>query len=239
MNNILQVPLFNPQEIRDNTFINIISKQNTEKNARDVIKKLLCHFEDKIFKYVIVSPSIETNNFYYNLVSNDANCKIYNEYNSNIIEELIEEQIYLINKKSEKNKAILILDNCLTQFNVSDKQFKNLIYNSMCYDITIIFLSHSVFNFPPDCVANFDYIISFNLNENEQKKIWNSYARVFPKFSSFKIVFDELTKNGGAIVIDNNAELFCNVSFIEGSKLQTCNSNNNWFDRIKKFLCCF
>jgi len=233
---------FNIHELKDSQFINIISKRNTEENARNIIKKILNHYEDKISRYVIISPSTEINNFYNNIMSNDATCKFYNEYNSSVIQELLDMQQYLICNKTENYKSVLILDNCFSQIKLPNKQFDDLIYNSRHYGITVICLSQSVLNLPPDYRNNSDYVILLDLNGKELIRFWNSYANVFLTYNSFKEIFEELVKNNCAMIIDNSIkELNDCVTFIECSTSQNNNIafDNNWLDYINKFFCCF
>ena len=60
---------------------------------------------------------------------------------------------------------------------------------------------------PPEARTNIDYVFALRENvKTNQKKLYEYFFGVFPKFSQFQEVFDQYTNNYECLVLDNTAK---------------------------------
>lgn len=140
---------------------------------------------------------------------------IYYDYQSEIIEKLLDRQTMIKEKSDERKakgkreldtRAFIIMDDCLSQKGawMRDKRVYELLFEGRHYDIMYILTMQFPLGITPELRNNFDYI--FLLAEDFQsnlKRIYDHYAGMFHTFESFKQVFNQLTQNYGCMVIAN------------------------------------
>lgn len=160
---------------------------------------------------LVIAPTDKMNMFYGKFF---PDIYIHHNYQTQTIEKLLYRQTKMIEKmrkKFEKGKkcnprTFLVMDDCLAQKGqwTKDEKIFELFYNGRHYQIMYILTMQFPLGIKPELRGNFDYI--FLMAEdfyNNQKRIYDHYAGMFPNFNSFRQVFMKLTKDYGCMVIVN------------------------------------
>lgn len=201
----IQLKKFDVSTIDPFSLIYIISKRGQGKST--IIKDIMYYKRD-IPVGTVISPTEPSNQFYQKFV---PKMFIHNEYQSNIITNLLKRQKKMkkrINNKEDiDGRAYLILDDLMYDNSwKKDKCMKEVIYNSrhMLLD-TIISLQDPI-GVNPGFRFNCDYC--FLLKENKminRKKLYDNYASMFPTFEVFSSTLEQCTQNYECLVINNKA----------------------------------
>ncbi len=116
---------------------------------------------------------------------------------------------FLLKNVNEKKKQILdhllVMSDgpCSSKFS-SEPYISDLLFNGRCYNLAYVLKMQYSLGISPSLLSNFDYIFLFRDDYlSSQKHFYEHYARLFPDFKSFKKVYDQLTKDGGCMVIRN------------------------------------
>lgn len=144
---------------------------------------------------------------------------IYKEYRPEIVEGIMEEQTRVLGEakkkgvshkdiKNPKYAHLLLLDDCMhDKKKWKNTEFKEIFTNGRHYNIQFLLAMQYPMGIGPELRTNVDYI--FILRDNikaNKKRIHDSYAGIFPKFTMFEAVMDDLTQNYGCMVIDNKSQ---------------------------------
>lgn len=205
----IPISKFDLSAMSDNPTICMIAKRRSGKSwvCRAILHK---------FRYipvsVIIAPTDKESKFYGKFFPDSF---IHYEYRSDLIESLLHRQESMITKSVKKYiekkkcdpRMILLMDDCLAAKGswMRDKPIMELFYNGRHKQITFILTMQFPLGISPELRANFDYI--FLLAEDfisNKKRIYEHYAGMFPHFTAFCDVFDELTKDFGCMVISNS-----------------------------------
>lgn len=139
---------------------------------------------------------------------------IYNNYESSVLESLLERQVRIKQKKAyylKKNKKVdsrawLVMDDCLSAKGTwaKDEAIMEVMLNGRHYDLFFMLTMQYPLGIGPDLRSNFDFIFIFGENYvNIRKKIFDHYAGMFPTFEAFQYVFGKCTKGHSCMVINN------------------------------------
>lgn len=195
---------FNPKEMEKNPCIVIIAKRRAGKSV--LARDLVWYLRD-IPSFTVISKTEELNKFYSEFIPKSY---IHNEYKSSILENIMDRQKILTDKKNEGkiNKDIrtaIIMDDCLADGVKwrNDKQIVNLMYNGRHFHITFILIMQYPMGIGPNLRTNFDYyFLLMDDNDNNQERIQNNYGGLIPK-KNFRGVMSQLTNDYGCMVIIN------------------------------------
>ena len=191
-----------------NASICMIAKRGAGKSW--VCREILNHVKD-LPGGIIISPTDKMNMFYGKWF---PDIFIHHKYKTEIIEKLLYRQNKMIEKMKEKFKkgkrcdprTFLVMDDCLADKGqwTKDPKIFELFYNGRHYMIMYILTMQFPLGIKPELRGNFDYI--FLMAEdffNNQKRIYDHYAGMFPNFNTFRQVFQKLTNDFGCMVIVN------------------------------------
>jgi hypothetical protein len=180
--------------------ISIIGKRECGKSwlIKDFIHKWLnAH---KISEVLVISPQDKISNFYSKFIEN-----VQHYYNPKLIEIILKKQKVNIENGIE-NKYLVVFDDCFVSKGswVKDQATQELLLNGRHYNISYIFSMQIPLGITPELRSNFDYNVLFKDDIiSNLKRMYDHYAGVFPTFKSFKMVYDQLTDDYGAMIIVN------------------------------------
>ncbi len=178
-------------------------------------KSWVCRSIINHFKYlpggIIISPTENVNCFYGNFF---PDLFIYDEYKPEILINLFQRQEdmkdkcvkYYKKKKKVDPRLFVLMDDCLASKGtwMKDKQIIKMFYNGRHYQVMFILTMQHPLGITPDLRGNFDYIfLLYNDFFNNQKRLFDHYAGMFPTFDFFRQVFLQLTEDFGCMVIVN------------------------------------
>uniref|UniRef100_A0A6C0AD95 Packaging ATPase n=1 Tax=viral metagenome TaxID=1070528 RepID=A0A6C0AD95_9ZZZZ len=206
----LPIKNFKLKSMVDNPSIIMIAKRGSGKSW--VIRSILKHLNRTgVPGGVIISGSEKVNPFYSDFF---PDLFIHYEYRTDIMENILYRQELIKNKKKEKLKqkkkidarCFLVMDDVLHDAKswVKDKPIRDVMMNGRHFDVSFLLAMQYAVGIGPELRSNFDYV--FLLAEdfiNNQKKLYEHYAGMFPDFKSFQDIFKQMTSNFGAMVIVN------------------------------------
>lgn len=170
----LQLKQFDMKQIAisNNSYQNtaniIILDDETHADKTYLVADILSHKKIPI-GCAILGNNTEPNN-YSKLMSSSC---IHNEFNSNIIQNIIRRQRRMITKSNVDGRAFLILDNCLTKSIIAPDDFKDIFMNYYGYQTTLISIIQYPFQISP-IIRNscFDHIFILKNNNYSAKNIF-------------------------------------------------------------------
>jgi len=216
----------------------IVAKRGSGKSW--IVRSLLHHYRD-IPVGTIICPTDKLHGFYKSFF---PDLYVHYEYISSTISEIIARQIKMIEKykkylelgKIVDPRAMIIMDDCLADAKAwaNDTNIKELFLNGRHYKILYILTMQFALGIKPDLRDNIDYVFLLKQNKvTEQKKLWQHYAGIFPTFNAFRTVFSELTKDYGAMVINNREgdEFIDTIFYFKAKKIEKMKLGCRQFNR--------
>ena len=208
----LNLRKFDMSSIDDDKVIVLIGKRDTGKSF--LCKDLLYYHQD-IPVGTVISATESANQFYGNMV---PPLFIHDEYNEEIVQRVLHRQKKAVEKHNQEieqfqtskvdPRGFLILDDCLYDSSwTKSKHIRSIFMNGRHYKMMFLVTMQYALGIPPNLRTNIDYV--FILRENivsNRKRIYESYAGMFPTFEIFCQVMDQCTENYECLVIDNNAK---------------------------------
>ena len=202
----LQPNRFDLNRLKPGCVIIIVGGKQSEKSV--LIKELMHHFDVKceIPCGVVCSHKEHFYKEFFpeSFIYNDCNymCKRVIERQEKILQKDDE-----LRKKGENginSKVLVVLDDVISEPTIAkNKDFNNIMYNSRHYDMTLIISVQNIKDLPPSARHNFDYIFLFaNDIGAEIKKMYESFAGMFPSEKVFRTVLQTFTKNYQTLVLD-------------------------------------
>jgi Poxvirus A32 protein. len=213
----LQIETFKFKDFVSDPAMVMIAKRGSGKSC--VVKAILQFFRD-IPVGLIISPTDRMSSFYGKFLPESY---IFYKYDSVIIEKVLDRQRGIIDKQKRKEqegkkidpRCFVIMDDCLGQKGtwVRDAPILEMLFNGRHYKIMYILTMQYPLGITPELRSNFDYIflLADDIISN-QKRMYDHYAGVFPNFSAFREVFNQMTDDYGAMVIVNRG---ARKSFLE------------------------
>jgi len=215
----LHIRKFDPSSITDDKVIILLGKRNTGKTF--LLKDILYYHRD-IPIGTVICPTEGATQTYSSII---PSLFIHEEYTPELINNVVTRQklmtkritkeTMMYGKSSIDPRAFLLLDDCL--YDGCWKRDKNIRYifmNGRHQKIFLAITMQAPLGIPPDLRGNVDY--TFILRENNfgnRRRIYESYASIFPTFEAFCDTLTQLTDQYGCLVIDN-----CSKS----NKLEDC-----------------
>jgi hypothetical protein len=179
-----------------------------------LVSDILYHIR-KIPAVIAMSGTEDGNHFYQQYIH--PLC-LYGEYNEPIVCELMSKQKKKVSKceslgiNPEQHPELgigLLLDDF--GYNgrkiISSKIVSEIFQNGRHWKILFILSLQYLMAIPPEARTNIDYV--FALRENivdNQKKLYQHFFGIFPKFSQFQDVFIECTEDYSCLVLDNTSK---------------------------------
>lgn len=191
----------------------LIGRRDTGKSY--LVRDLLFYQQD-IPIGTVISGTEAGNGFYSEHI---PKIFIHNEYNSEIISNILKRQKTCLNQIKVENqnggnrstidpRTFVILDDCLYDAGwAKDKLMRLLFMNGRHWKIMLVITMQYPLGIPPNLRTNIDY--TFILREpyiSNRKRIYENYAGMFPTFEAFCQVMDQCTENNECLVICNNAK---------------------------------
>jgi hypothetical protein len=200
---------FDLNQMVDHAAMVMIAKRGSGKSW--VVRAILTHFARKIPMGIIIAPTDKMNSFYADFVPDSY---IYYGFKPEIIKNLLDHQIWIIEKAKERKKqgkntntrAFIVMDDCLSSKGdwAKDQSVSTLLFDGRHYHITYILTMQFPLGIKPELRLNFDYVFLLaDDTVSNQKRIFDHYAGIFPNFESFRQVFSQLTADFGTMVIVN------------------------------------
>ena len=197
----LELKEFDINKLKKDSTIAIVAKRRSGKSF--LCRDILYNHKD-IPAGIVISPTEKANKFYGDFIPPSF---IYDEYDENIVDNLIKRQSKLLEKNSNKMNAFLIMDDCMHDNKwVKHKSILNIFMNGRHYKLLFVLLMQFALGIPPSLRTNIDYI--FLLKEpifSNKKRLYEHYAGMFPSFDIFSQVMDRCTENFECLVIDNTS----------------------------------
>lgn len=195
--NAIRILPFKMDNIQKDAGYLIIGKRGAGKSwlCQDIIKHI------NILSGLIFSPTEEFVPFYSNsFPESDINYK----YDSALTFGLLQRQKDMI-----KEHVFLLMDDCLTSKKewINDESFNTILLNGQSCQITRILTMQYPLGINHEFRSSFNYIFLFwDDNVDNQKRLYDYYAHVFPTFDIFQKVFASVTENYNCMVIDNTSK---------------------------------
>ena len=208
----LNLKKFDMNMVKDDSVVALVASRGSGKSF--LIKDLLYH-KQHMPVGTVISPTEVANSFFGDFT---PPLFIHGEYSDEIVQKILMRQqkvIQQIKKHEQKGggksnidpRAFFILDDCLYDASwTRSKYVRSLFMNGRHYKILFVLSMQYALGIPPNLRTNIDY--TFILRENivaNRKRLYESYAGIFPSFEIFCSVLDQTTNNYECLVIRNNA----------------------------------
>lgn len=213
----LNIQPFNPaileKRIREGSppTIVLLGKRRTGKTT--LVIDLLWHM--KIIPIFIAMSGTEDGNHFYSKFFHPLS--VHGEYKADVVEKLISKQKEKlmecdrkgINTEKRYDLGIgLLLDDCGYKGRkiMGSESISQIFQNGRHWKICFIVSLQYMMGLPPEARTNIDYV--FALRENitvNQKKLYDNFFGIFPKFAQFQEAFTECTEDHHCMVLDNTA----------------------------------
>jgi hypothetical protein len=210
----LELRKFDMSRIADDKVVVMIGARGTGKSF--LMRDLLYHHQD-IPIGCVISPTEIANHWFSSFVPPSF---VYEEYTPEILARFVQRQKMATAQcskeaRSSKNgtssldpRAFLVLDDCLYNKNwVKDKNVRFIFQNGRHVKCLFLFSMQFPLGVTPELRTNIDYV--FVLRDNimsNRKRIYESYAGIFPTFDVFCQVLTQTTNNYECLVIDNTSK---------------------------------
>ena len=198
----VNIKKFDPSKMRPNAIVLLIGKRGTGKST--LLKDLMYHMRDKLDFGLAMSPTEEATS---DLASYIPASWIYNNFNADKVELLLEEQRRAARRGSQRH-VFLMLDDCMYDKKVlKGTNMRNVFMNGRHRKIFFISCQQYIMDMPPELRGQVDYI--FALRDpiiSNKEKLWKFFFGMFEKFQDFTQVMDRCTQNFDCLVFDSTAK---------------------------------
>lgn len=199
----VQLRRFNPATMADDKVCIFIGKRGSGKSC--LVTDILYH-KRHIPVGVVMSATEEGNHHYKGFV---PDLFIYNDYNKEVIERVLERQKRIINSgTTKKSSSFILLDDCMYDRKfMKDTCIRQCFMNGRHWKLFFMLTMQYCMDLSPDLRANVDYV--FILRENivqNREKLYKSFFGIFPTFDMFNQVMNACTENYECLVLDNTSK---------------------------------
>lgn len=160
-------------------------------------------------KVLVFAPVGSHNQSDYALIFG-ANSHIHEKYDYELIKDHMNEKGRLRGVAAGEGltleESIILIDDLYTaKMRQTGDNFSCILMNGRNLKIHLV-MTQQTLDLTPMMRTNIDYVFIFKENnENNKRKLYNCYAGMFPNYTLFTKVLDEVTKNYGCMVIDNTS----------------------------------
>lgn len=178
----------------------IVGKRNRGKSH--LLLKMLLNkklLKDKFDEVILINPTYKYDEKYHVIKFTE----VFEEFSIELVDDLLNK----FQENTEKNKILLILDDCIAEnefkSNQSDHPLNRLAVNGRHWGVSLIVLSQKYNALSPYVRGQLDYIILFETNNHyELKTLYEEYGSgTFKEFDEF--LNRVYTKKHDFLVIDN------------------------------------
>lgn len=191
---------FDLDEFVANPAITIIAKRGAGKSF--LIKNIIQHQleKDKLDEILVFAPTDKMNKFYGNFVEN-----VQHKLDFDLLQQVLDKQRKNI-EDGHPSKMLIVFDDCCAQKGewIKNAAMQELLFNGRCYHISYILSMQFPLGIIPELRSNFDYI--FLMQDDiisNLKRMYDHYAGMFPKFDTFRQIYQSLTDDFSSMVIIN------------------------------------
>ena len=198
----LKIRKYNVKEqLRPDAVVLMVGKRGTGKST--LLKDVMRNMSDKLDYGIAMSPTEECTSDMGSYIP--PSC-IYNDFNSDKIDQLLEAQRLAI-KRGSKRRVFLLLDDCMYDKKVMKAtNIRNVFMNGRHRRIFFANCQQYVMDMPPDLRSQID--VCFALRENiraNKEKLWKFFFGMFDTFNEFNEVMDNCTQNFECLVYDGGS----------------------------------
>jgi hypothetical protein len=243
---------FNMNKIRPGSICVFIGKKNTGKTY--LIKDLLYH-QSKIPMGMVISGTDHVNESFSSFVPGTF---VKKKFKTEILSDIFTKQEAKINglvkkfkqlyphkkrieiidehiKPDINNHVFMVLDDCLSDSKnwKNDETIDRIFFEGRHYLIFFLLAMQYPLGITPKHRTNIDYIfLTFTNNNQDIKKLYDSYGGFFNDFKTFKEILDQCTDDFNCMVIDNstNSKVFSEKVYYYKAKnhplFEMCCKNN-------------
>ncbi len=211
MSRELEITKFDPRVIENRRLTAgpptcvFIGKRGTGKST--LVADIL-HYVRKIPIGCVISATEDGNHYYERHV---PPIFIHSRFESALIEKIVDRQKAAVRACPDKSHAFLLLDDMMYDKRVmKDRNITEIFMNGRHWKLMFMLTMQYCMGIGPDLRTNIDYV--FCLRENivdNQKKLWQHYFGIFPKFDQFRQVMNHCTEGWDAMVLDNTSKSTC------------------------------
>lgn len=184
-----------------NRRIGILGKTCSGKSV--MLKYIVSKYKKEFKKTFVICPTECINSFYSDMVP--ANCIFDNfseEWTTDLIKNLTE---YKKNNKEILN-VLLILDDCGSDAKfVSSKAFRILCTRGRHLNITLIVTMQYIYQIPPACRSNLDFLIVGQMNHQATTILCDEYLMGSIDRKEFLKIYHNAIKDYGFLLINCNS----------------------------------
>jgi hypothetical protein len=196
----LSLRKFDPAGMDDRRVVMVIGKRNTGKS---VLSKDLLYHKRHIPLGLVQSGTEEGNGYYSSWVPDSF---IYNDFDKDAIERLIEHQRRACKQGTAKNVFIVLDDLMYDAKFLKDKVMRSIFMNGRHWNIFLLVTAQYCGDIPPAIRSNIDYV--FVLRENilqNRERLYKNFFGIFPSLDAFNQTLDATTNDYECLVLDNTS----------------------------------
>jgi hypothetical protein len=195
----LELRKFDPRQMKDGCVVMAVARRASGKS--ELIKDLM-YFKRHVPCGIVCSGTEDGNSFYQSIV---PELYVYNHFNKQAIERLLEQQRRAKVSGKHVHPVYLVLDDLMYDKKfLNDKLVRYLFMNGRHFNICMFITAQYLVDVPPGLRANIDYV--FVLRDNvHRERLWRNIFTIFPSLDMFQKAMDACTQDYGALVLDNNS----------------------------------
>lgn len=193
---VLKIKKFDPRKMVEHCVVLLVAKRRSGKS--ELVKDLM-FYKRHLHAGIVMSATEAGNGFYGKFV---PPCFVYDHFDKEALERLLRRQKKLT-KEGRAQGVFVILDDCaFDKKAMNDKLIRELLFNGRHYKITLFICAQYLVDLHPGLRANLDYILALR-ETMHREKLFKNFFPMFQSLATFNAVADELTKEFGALVLDN------------------------------------
>lgn len=197
----IHIKEFDLSKIRKNSKVVVIGKPGTGKTT--IITSILQAMASVAPVGIIMSGTEDSSGTYSKFFPGTF---IYNKLDIEKMEDFVKRQKMAQHHDLPEKHAILLLDDCTDEpKELTHPIFHKIFKNGRHYDMMFILSLQYALDVKPFVRANTDYtILLAQSNPQVKRALYENYVGTAGDYQDFSDLFDELTKDFTAMVIDNN-----------------------------------
>jgi hypothetical protein len=204
----VNIPQFDINSLMPDATILILGKR---RSGKSILLKDIFYHHKQISSGVVFSGTETANPFFSEFIPDSF---IYNKYDANIINKLINRQKIKVNAarerrlgvdgKTKDNNIFIVLDDMQAESETwkNDETIKNIFFNGRHYNIFFMLSLQYSMGITAALRGNIDYVFVFNEpSYKNKKKIYEDYGSIIPSFDQWCNIMDKCTEDFGCLVI--------------------------------------
>jgi hypothetical protein len=181
----------------------LVGKRNTGKSV--MLADIMYH--KRHIPVGILMSATEEATGYFQLVASIPNTYIYNEWNPQVIDTIIEKQKKLTKSGKMRNCFIVLDDLAFDKQLFNSKQMRELMMNGRHYGICLIITAQFLGDLPTYFRSNVDYVITCRTpGIQDRERLWKNFFGAIPTYHMFGAIMDSTTEDYHVLVLDNTVQ---------------------------------